>query len=629
MKKFYSLFFVFTIICTPLIAQFTPTGGPDEYGYTWRTNAAPNGPNYNWIDITTTGTRVTGLTDDNVVGPFSLGFDFQYYWIQYSQIFIGSNGYLSFERGNISSTGIGFPLTPSAAGPNDVIAPFMCDLNHEGALNPAEVYYQIDAANKQFIVSFIDVPFWIRATDFGGSNSFQVILNGQDSTITFQYQKQQGSWDPAYDTSTNPMVVGIENVTGRIGLPVENQSKPLPETAIQFYAPATSGVAIQDIAPRVVQTEDNSGIFITHNSNPGGSATFLKTEIANVGNTGVTSNITVRGRVKNASGTIVWQEQQAIPGLNEGEIAPIIFSTFFNPPDTGLYEYEVRVSNFDDDNNSNDIETTKLVAIDTTQTDVVFTYASQDTSNIDLSTGDNITFGGNIDVGVKFKVFGFPIIVKAIEYYTLFFQDSVRAGPAVVADLFGPSTDGSAPGPLLFRDTVDITEIPGQWSRVDVPESQGVIVGDEFYVGWEGLNSGVVLVKERIDPVSRNTYEVINDNWAEDRNNADTEHWIRVIADISNIAITTKREDDFINLNTFKVYPNPSRGLFKVELEFSNAQPITMVVRDLKGSKVMLEHLPMSRVFNKEIDISNVSPGIYFMEVYDGKEIQRKKIVVQ
>ena len=57
---------------------FAAAGGPDAYGYTWKDSNEPGGPAYQWIDITTTGTQVTGLGDDNFAGPFGFidGFPF-------------------------------------------------------------------------------------------------------------------------------------------------------------------------------------------------------------------------------------------------------------------------------------------------------------------------------------------------------------------------------------------------------------------------------------------------------------------------------------------------------------------------------------------------------------------------
>ncbi|HRH38500.1 MAG TPA: hypothetical protein PK760_09150, partial [Flavobacteriales bacterium] len=76
MKRTSTLLFAFALLASTFAAQ----GGPDAYGYIWKDSNEPGGPVFNWIDITTTGTLIQGLADDNVVGPFVMQTDMQYYW---------------------------------------------------------------------------------------------------------------------------------------------------------------------------------------------------------------------------------------------------------------------------------------------------------------------------------------------------------------------------------------------------------------------------------------------------------------------------------------------------------------------------------------------------------------------
>ena len=68
------------------------TGGPDAFGYTWIDSDTAAGPTYSWIEIKGFGEQVIGLGDDNVVGPFDLGFDFPYYGTLFNSINIGIKG---------------------------------------------------------------------------------------------------------------------------------------------------------------------------------------------------------------------------------------------------------------------------------------------------------------------------------------------------------------------------------------------------------------------------------------------------------------------------------------------------------------------------------------------------------
>jgi hypothetical protein len=64
MKKLYRTYlFIFAVI----LQQTAFAQGPDAYGYTWLSSDDAGGPTYSWIDISTDGTEVAGLADDNSV----------------------------------------------------------------------------------------------------------------------------------------------------------------------------------------------------------------------------------------------------------------------------------------------------------------------------------------------------------------------------------------------------------------------------------------------------------------------------------------------------------------------------------------------------------------------------------
>ena len=73
------------------------TSAPDAWGYTWVRSNEPGGPTFRWVDISTRGTLVTGLGDDNFVGPIPMQFAFPYYWYTVNSFYIGSNGYINFS----------------------------------------------------------------------------------------------------------------------------------------------------------------------------------------------------------------------------------------------------------------------------------------------------------------------------------------------------------------------------------------------------------------------------------------------------------------------------------------------------------------------------------------------------
>ncbi len=67
----------------------------DAWNYTYYRSTDPGGPVFHWVDITTTGSLATGLTDDNNVGPYPMGFTFPWYESGFNTFRIGSNGYIT------------------------------------------------------------------------------------------------------------------------------------------------------------------------------------------------------------------------------------------------------------------------------------------------------------------------------------------------------------------------------------------------------------------------------------------------------------------------------------------------------------------------------------------------------
>jgi hypothetical protein len=204
----------------PIIAS---QGGPDTFGNRWVDSDEPGGPPINWVDISGSGTQIT-LADDNFLGPFGIGFNFPYYENTYNQVFINSNGFLSF--GNGSNINI-YVSIPNPSVPNNFIMAYWADVNPSAG---GTVRYFSDSANQRFIVSYVDVPLY----SYGGSLDFQILLyaNGR---IEINY----GGLNPGTG-SLSACTIGIENAAGTDGLLVAYNSTYLHDNlSILFLPPAT------------------------------------------------------------------------------------------------------------------------------------------------------------------------------------------------------------------------------------------------------------------------------------------------------------------------------------------------------------------------------------------------------
>ncbi len=187
----------------------------------------------NWIDITTTGTEVSGLQDDNFVGPFNLNYDFQFYGQSFNQFYIGSNGYISFSPFLLSYSSTPFPSIPSSDSKDGFIAPFLADLTFTGINNIGKVFYLADENN--LIVSFIDAPLYNQSNGFEGRNTFQLIIDKNENKIIFNYLKMDDYYPPTFHKTRNPSIIGIESPDGLDGLEVNNYRIPRDSSRIAFH----------------------------------------------------------------------------------------------------------------------------------------------------------------------------------------------------------------------------------------------------------------------------------------------------------------------------------------------------------------------------------------------------------
>lgn len=179
-------------------------GGPDAFGYTFKDSNEPGGPVYAWEEIATSGVLVTNWTsyDDGYAGPIPIGFTFNYYGTDFSQLYIGSNGYLSFGQGYGSIPG-GTP--PQTGNPNNDIALFGGDMFLCGYGSVSAVHYQTLSNPTRLVVQFSNL---YTCCSQNTPRTFQAILY-PSGDIVAQYRLLNG-------TSTS--YAGIENGAGNDGL---------------------------------------------------------------------------------------------------------------------------------------------------------------------------------------------------------------------------------------------------------------------------------------------------------------------------------------------------------------------------------------------------------------------------
>lgn len=87
--------------------------------------------------------------------------------------------------------------------------------------------------------------------------------------------------------------------------------------------------------------------------------------------------------------------------------------------------------------------------------------------------------------------------------------------------------------------------------------------------------------------------------------------------------------DNKLEMDNMKMYPNPNDGKFNLNFNLKTKGDTEVIVYDMQGKQVYSEKLPnFSGDYNKAIDISSNTKGVYFVKIQQGKHSQVKKIVL-
>ncbi|MBN1974688.1 MAG: right-handed parallel beta-helix repeat-containing protein [Sedimentisphaerales bacterium] len=222
---------------------------PDAYGYSWIDSDSKWGPQFHWIDISNVRTKITGIENslEECFGPFSLGFNFNFYGKSYNKCYIQSDGLISFGSEPVTYSN---QMIPQADGYNNIIA-WMWALLYP--LDGSEICYK--SFGDYFVIQFINYTIYSNNSIVNA----EVILY-KSGKIVIQYK------DFSDDVSYISYTVGIENFDGTIGTQVAYNDYGYlhDELAIEFslggpYEPAAHAGVDQQYKKTELVTLDGTG----------------------------------------------------------------------------------------------------------------------------------------------------------------------------------------------------------------------------------------------------------------------------------------------------------------------------------------------------------------------------------
>jgi len=233
-------------------------GGPDDFGYVWIDNDEPEGPSFKFLDISTTGNPVFGISDDNVVGPFPVGFDFPYYGENKTQFWINSNGAVGFTPNYITLGNTGIPTNSSVY--RDFIAWLWDDLVF--ITGTSQVFYQT-VGNKLYI-QFKNIQHFNQDDLYINA---EIILNKNGKIIVIYEDIDEG-------VILNTCTVGLQSHDPEVGLQVAFNQEYLHDDLVILYSVPADFITQVTPASGTIPQGTSTVVTITYDSKDYGPGAY-------------------------------------------------------------------------------------------------------------------------------------------------------------------------------------------------------------------------------------------------------------------------------------------------------------------------------------------------------------------
>lgn len=180
------------------------------------------------------------LGDDDVTEAIDIGFDFCFYGNTYSELYIGSNGWVSFSPGEpITFTSLEIPTVDPDAPKNCIMGPWYDIDPGEGG----EIRYQVlgVAPIRRFVISYISIPHFFCDDQI---ETYQIILYETSNDIENHIETK----NICFDWDDGQGVQGLHNIDGTEAVPFPGRNNtawdatndairytPLGDPEIEWY----------------------------------------------------------------------------------------------------------------------------------------------------------------------------------------------------------------------------------------------------------------------------------------------------------------------------------------------------------------------------------------------------------
>jgi len=624
------------------------SGGPDDFGYYWIDSDEPNGPAYEWIEISETGYEIEGLGDDNIAGPFPVGFEFPYYGQGKNHFWVSSNGAISFNDQFLAFANQGIPTNSNFT---DLIAWYWTDLMSDDSMS--HTYYK--NFDNKVVIQF---EKYVR---YPGSEEFitaeMILFNTGD--IIIRYKQITEGFNPT------PVTIGIQSYNPEMGLQVTyNETYVHSEMALRFDSPSQTTGFITNVSPAsfFLPPGTQEHVWITYDSEGYEAGTYFQ-DLLCLSNDTLNPEVTIQNMMivtaPVAAGFKGYVTDAATGyAINECKVKVGEQFTFSNA--NGWYELPLEPG----------VYTVQFIRSGYQTLTVEDTTAVEGFSTLDVQlggyyflvgrvwAGDNAVAGG-FAYGYKMTEDGTVVDIYAemtgeLGYYEFSGLSSawyiVKAEPSPSSPYYGAYLP-TYYGDVLHWEDATVIHLTQNTDGAQIhlvaattmPSGTGSISGSIQNSGDQANAADIaVILRVAASGEAVITYSDAEGNFTFDNLGYGT---YEVFAEIPGKSITPRSvtldestpsvsgvdmmitggqivflgiEEDFIYTLTAP-YPNPASDLVRINISLEKPAKLTIEVSDVSGRIIQTGQQMIETAGTVSIDLSAIPAGYYFVRISDGK----------
>ncbi|UOQ51706.1 T9SS type A sorting domain-containing protein [Hymenobacter cellulosivorans] len=334
------------------------------------------------------------------------------------------------------------------------------------------------------------------------------------------------------------------------------------------------------------------------------------------------SPVTVRAVVRNnggaaltnvpvtltVSGATTYTDTKSIPTLAVGDYATVTFTSYPVTATSGTNQLTVTVP-ADGLATNNSRTMAQVVSAATLSYNVGNTFAD----------GAGVT-AANTTIAVRHEA-SKPATIRSIT--THFFGGG---GGNYQLLVFLADAPGGMPGTVIYATPARPRPISGGADVVAIPE---IPVEGTFFVGLSNTTTNNLMIGyQRETPLRSGTflYRLSGaGSWTDISATSDT----RLAVDVTLGTVLASK--DAIGAGTLNVYPNPAHRSFTLTLPaIAGQRTAALTLLNTLGQQVLTRTLPLTAAGTEaQVDVSNLAPGLYTLQIKTNQEVATKKVVLE